>query len=149
MVCRTVFAEAESAAERSTPPAPGSVHIEAARHEAGHHILLIGHAGHPEVIGGNGTGTPIGAISLIETVADAETTPPPQKPLCLCDTDNPADDTAEIIVAQCARFTDIAAPHKEAFTAATTNQAAVKQIAPQVGCMLVTGHQFVKLATSG
>ena len=126
----------------ATCPLVSKVHIEAARHfELGRHILLIGHAGHPEVIGTMGQ-VPVGAISLIETVADAETfTPPPQKPLAyVTQTTLSVDDTAEIIAVLRARFADIAAPHKEDICYATTNrQAAVKQIAPQVGCMLVIG----------
>ena len=126
----------------ATCPLVSKVHIEAARHfETGRHILLIGHAGHPEVIGTMGQ-VPIDAISLIETVADAETfIPPPQKPLAfVTQTTLSVDDTAEIIAVLRDRFTDIAAPHKEDICYATTNrQAAVKEIAPQVGCMLVIG----------
>ena len=126
----------------ATCPLVSKVHIEAARHfELGRHILLIGHAGHPEVIGTMGQ-VPVGAISLIETVADAETfTPPPQKPLAyVTQTTLSVDDTAEIIAVLRTRFADIAAPHREDICYATTNrQAAVKQIAPQVGCMLVIG----------
>ena len=126
----------------ATCPLVSKVHIEAARHfETGRHILLIGHAGHPEVIGTMGQ-VPIDAISLIETVADAETfIPPPQTPLAfVTQTTLSVDDTAEIIAVLRDRFTDIAAPHKEDICYATTNrQAAVKEIAPQVGCMLVIG----------
>ena len=126
----------------ATCPLVSKVHIEAARHfETGRHILLIGHAGHPEVIGTMGQ-VPIGAISLIETVADAETfIQPPQTPLAfVTQTTLSVDDTAEIIAVLRDRFTDIAAPHKEDICYATTNrQAAVKEIAPQVGCMLVIG----------
>ena len=126
----------------ATCPLVSKVHIEAARHfETGRHILLIGHAGHPEVIGTMGQ-VPIGTISLIETVADAETfIPPPQTPLAfVTQTTLSVDDTAEIIAVLRDRFTDIAAPHKEDICYATTNrQAAVKEIAPRVGCMLVIG----------
>ena len=126
----------------ATCPLVSKVHIEAARHfETGRHILLIGHAGHPEVIGTMGQ-VPDTAISLIETIADAKTfTPPPQKPLAyVTQTTLSVDDTAEIIAVLRDRFADIAAPHKEDICYATTNrQAAVKQIAPQVGCMLVIG----------
>ena len=126
----------------ATCPLVSKVHIEAARHfENGRHILLIGHAGHPEVIGTMGQ-VPGGAISLIETVADAESfTQPSQKPLAyVTQTTLSVDDTAEIIAVLRARFTNIAAPHKEDICYATTNrQAAVKQIAPQVGYMLVIG----------
>ena len=126
----------------ATCPLVSKVHIEAARHfEHGRHILLIGHAGHPEVIGTMGQ-VPGGAISLIETVADAESfTQPSQKPLAyVTQTTLSVDDTAEIIAVLRARFANIAAPHKEDICYATTNrQAAVKQIAPQVGYMLVIG----------
>ena len=126
----------------ATCPLVSKVHIEAARHhEQGRHILLIGHAGHPEVIGTIGQ-VPDGAISLIETVADASTfTAPHHQPLAyVTQTTLSVDDTAEIIAVLRDRFADIAAPHKEDICYATTNrQAAVKQIAPQVGCMLVIG----------
>ena len=126
----------------ATCPLVSKVHIEAARHhEQGRHILLIGHAGHPEVIGTIGQ-VPDGAISLIETVADASTfTAPRHQPLAyVTQTTLSVDDTAEIIAVLRDRFADIAAPHKEDICYATTNrQAAVKQIAPQVGCMLVIG----------
>ena len=75
-------------------------------------------------------------------MADAETfIPPPQTPLAfVTQTTLSVDDTAEIIAVLRDRFTDIAAPHKEDICYATTNrQAAVKEIAPQVGCMLVIG----------
>ena len=126
----------------ATCPLVSKVHIEAARHhEQGRHILLIGHAGHPEVFGTIGQ-VPDGAISLIETVADASTfTAPRHQPLAyVTQTTLSVDDTAEIIAVLRDRFADIAAPHKEDICYATTNrQAAVKQIAPQVGCMLVIG----------
>ncbi|MEC7162900.1 MAG: 4-hydroxy-3-methylbut-2-enyl diphosphate reductase [Pseudomonadota bacterium] len=126
----------------ATCPLVTKVHIEARRHaDNNRHLLLIGHAGHPEVEGTMGQ-VPIGAISLIETVADAETfIPPPQTPLAfVTQTTLSVDDTAEIIAVLRDRFTDIAAPYKEDICYATTNrQAAVKEIAPQVGCMLVIG----------
>ncbi len=144
-VPKSVPADAEARGLKwldATCPLVSKVHIETARHfELGRHILLIGHDGHPEVIGTMGQ-VPVGAISLIETVADAETfTPPPQKPLAyVTQTTLSVDDTAEIIAVLRARFAYIAAPHKEDICYATTNrQAAVKQIAPQVGCMLVIG----------
>ena len=144
-VPKSVPADAEARGLKwldATCPLVSKVHIETARHfELGRHILLIGHDGHPEVIGTMGQ-VPVGAISLIETVADAETfTPPPQKPLAyVTQTTLSVDDTAEIIAVLRTRFAYIAAPHKEDICYATTNrQAAVKQIAPQVGCMLVIG----------
>lgn len=126
----------------ATCPLVSKVHIEAARHhDAKRHILLIGHAGHPEVIGTMGQ-VPAGAMTLIETVADARSVVPPPDTLLayVTQTTLSVDDTSDVIDVLRARFPDIAAPHKEDICYATTNrQAAVKEIAQQVDCMLVIG----------
>jgi 4-hydroxy-3-methylbut-2-enyl diphosphate reductase len=126
----------------ATCPLVSKVHVESERqHRQGRHILLIGHAGHPEVIGTMGQ-LPEGAMDLIETVQDAETfAPPPGLGLAIAtQTTLSVDDTAEIVAALRRRFPDIAAPHKEDICYATTNrQAAVKALAAQCGLVLVIG----------
>ncbi|WP_421865135.1 4-hydroxy-3-methylbut-2-enyl diphosphate reductase [Parvibaculum sp.] len=126
----------------ATCPLVSKVHVEAERlHERGLEILLIGHAGHPEVIGTMGQ-LPDGAVSLIETVADAEALQPrdPEKIAFVTQTTLSVDDTAEIVAVLRRRFPSIAGPHKEDICYATTNrQEAVKSIAPKVDAMLVIG----------
>jgi len=126
----------------ATCPLVSKVHIEAARHhEEGLEILLIGHAGHPEVIGTMGQ-LPEGSVKLVETAEDAERITPrdPQKLSFVTQTTLSVDDTASIVAVLRRRFPDIVGPHKEDICYATTNrQAAVKAIAPKVGCLLVVG----------
>ncbi|MGB6085140.1 MAG: 4-hydroxy-3-methylbut-2-enyl diphosphate reductase, partial [Parvibaculum sp.] len=104
-------------------------------------IVLIGHAGHPEVIGTMGQ-LPEGSVKLIETVADAERFEPrdPEKLAFVTQTTLSVDDTAGIVAVLRRRFPSIAGPHKEDICYATTNrQEAVKEIAPRVNAMLVIG----------
>jgi 4-hydroxy-3-methylbut-2-enyl diphosphate reductase len=126
----------------ATCPLVSKVHVEAQRHyEAGREIVLIGHAGHPEVIGTMGQ-LPAGAIALIETVADAEAFVPrdPAKLSFVTQTTLSVDDTAEIVAALQRRFPQIAAPHKEDICYATTNrQDAVKAMARTADLVLVIG----------
>jgi 4-hydroxy-3-methylbut-2-enyl diphosphate reductase len=126
----------------ATCPLVSKVHVEAQRHfDAGREIVLIGHAGHPEVIGTMGQ-LPAGAIALIETVADAEAFAPrdPAKLSFVTQTTLSVDDTAEIVAALQRRFPGIAAPHKEDICYATTNrQDAVKAMAEQADLVLVIG----------
>lgn len=125
----------------ATCPLVSKVHIETERHfEKKRHILLIGHAGHPEVIGTMGQ-VPDGAITLIETVADAEAVIPPDGALAYAtQTTLSVSDTAAIVAALKARFPDIAEPHKEDICYATTNrQEAVQALAAQVDRVLVIG----------
>jgi len=126
----------------ATCPLVSKVHVEAERHHAqGREIVLIGHAGHPEVVGTMGQ-LPDGAVTLIETVADAEAFEPrdPAKLAFITQTTLSVDDTAAIIAVLQRRFPGIAAPHKEDICYATTNrQAAVKAMAPKVEAMLVIG----------
>ncbi len=94
----------------ATCPLVSKVHVEAERHfRNGLHILLIGHAGHPEVIGTMGQ-LPDGAMTLIETVADAETFAPadPGRLAFVTQTTLSVDDTAEIVAALKRRFPAIA-----------------------------------------
>ena len=103
--------------------------------------MLIGHRGHPEVIGTMGQ-LPDGAVTLIETVEDARDFMPkdPDRLAYLTQTTLSVDDTAEIIAELRRRFPAIALPIKEDICYATTNrQAAVKAIAPRVERLIVVG----------
>lgn len=126
----------------ATCPLVFKVHNEAARHHhQGLEILLIGHAGHPEVIGTVGQ-LPDGAVKLIQTVEDARAFEPrdPDKLAYVTQTTLSVDDTAEIVRVLNERFPGMVAPGKEDICYATTNrQAAVKAIANDVDVMLVVG----------
>ena len=126
----------------ATCPLVSKVHVEAGRHhDAGREIVLIGHAGHPEVVGTMGQ-LPQGAVALIETVTDANVFQPrdPANLAFVTQTTLSVDDTAEIVAALRARFPAIAAPHKEDICYATTNrQEAVKTMAEQAQVVLVLG----------
>jgi 4-hydroxy-3-methylbut-2-enyl diphosphate reductase len=126
----------------ATCPLVSKVHVEAQRHfDAGREIVLIGHAGHPEVIGTMGQ-LPPGAITLLETVADAEAFTPrdPAKLSFVTQTTLSVDDTADMVAALQRRFPGIAAPHKEDICYATTNrQDAVKAMSEQADLVLVIG----------
>lgn len=126
----------------ATCPLVSKVHVEAERHfAAGHEIVLIGHAGHPEVLGTMGQ-LPPGAVTLIETVADVATFEPQDETRLayVTQTTLSVDDTTEIVAALQARFPSVAAPHKEDICYATTNrQEAVKTLATQSDLVLVVG----------
>lgn len=126
----------------ATCPLVSKVHRQAERLIAeGRHILFVGHAGHPEVIGTFGQ-VPEGRMTLIETLADAETVAPadPERLAFLTQTTLSVDDTAEIIAALRGRFPSIEAPRREDICYATSNrQAAVKAIAGRCDAMLVIG----------
>jgi 4-hydroxy-3-methylbut-2-enyl diphosphate reductase len=126
----------------ATCPLVSKVHRQAERHvEQGRHILFVGHAGHPEVIGTFGQ-VPEGRMTLVETAADAERVDPPQgRPLAyLTQTTLSVDDTAEIIAILSRRFPSIQGPKSEDICYATSNrQAAVKEIARQCDAVLVIG----------
>jgi 4-hydroxy-3-methylbut-2-enyl diphosphate reductase len=126
----------------ATCPLVSKVHVEAQRHFAeGHEIVLIGHRGHPEVVGTMGQ-LPPGAITLIETVADAEVFTPenPETLAFVTQTTLSVDDTSEIVSVLKGRFPAINGPHKEDICYATTNrQESVKQVAPEVDAMIVVG----------
>jgi 4-hydroxy-3-methylbut-2-enyl diphosphate reductase len=126
----------------ATCPLVSKVHVEAQRHfSAGREIVLIGHEGHPEVVGTLGQ-LPPGAVTLVETVEDAEAfTPRDPKTLAfITQTTLSLEDTAEIVAALRARFPEIAAPHKEDICYATTNrQEAVKAIADRSDILIVLG----------
>ena len=128
----------------ATCPLVSKVHVEAERHHAaGRHIVLIGHAGHPEVVGTMGQ-LPSGAISLIETVADAEAFERPgEAPLAYAtQTTLSVDDTAEILATLKRRFPELPDPHKEDICYATTNrQEAVKRLGEGCDLVLVVGSK--------
>ncbi|MEP1230127.1 MAG: 4-hydroxy-3-methylbut-2-enyl diphosphate reductase [Litorimonas sp.] len=126
----------------ATCPLVSKVHVEAEKHaNDGRHILLIGHEGHPEVIGTLGQ-LPEGQITLIETVDDAENyQPDDENNLALVtQTTLSVDDTKDMIAVLQRRFPAIALPYKEDICYATTNrQAAVKAIAKRCDLFLVIG----------
>ena len=128
----------------ATCPLVSKVHVEAERHASeGLHILLIGHEGHPEVIGTMGQ-LPDGQMTLIETDKDARDFQPleGQKLALVTQTTLSVDDTAEIISILQERFPDIALPYKEDICYATTNrQMAVKAIAERCDLLLVIGSK--------
>ena len=126
----------------ATCPLVSKVHRQAERLIAdGRHILFIGHAGHPEVIGTFGQ-VPEGSITLVETIEDARNVAvdDPATLAFLTQTTLSVDDTAAIVDALKARFPSIQAPRSEDICYATSNrQAAVKAIAPLCDKMLVIG----------
>jgi 4-hydroxy-3-methylbut-2-enyl diphosphate reductase len=126
----------------ATCPLVSKVHKGAERQfELGHEIVLIGHAGHPEVIGTMGQ-LPPGAVTLVETLADARAFTPrdPERLAYVTQTTLSVDDTAAIVAVLKERFPSIAAPHKEDICYATTNrQTAVKAIAGRCQHLIVVG----------
>ncbi len=146
-VAKAVVAEADARrmiAVDATCPLVTKVHIEAHRHvREGCHILLIGHAGHPEVEGTMGQ-VPSGTMSLIETPDDAETIIPPagMEVAFATQTTLSVDDTAEIVGILKRRFPGIKGPRGEDICYATTNrQNAVKVIAEDADLVLVIGAE--------
>jgi 4-hydroxy-3-methylbut-2-enyl diphosphate reductase len=126
----------------ATCPLVSKVHAEARlHHEAGLEIILIGHAGHPEVVGTLGQ-LPAGAAALIETTADARRFVPrdPKRLAYITQTTLSVDDTAAIVAILRQRFLDIVGPRKEDICYATTNrQEAVKAIAGRCDRLIVVG----------
>ena len=126
----------------ATCPLVSKVHAEASRHhEEGREILLIGHAGHPEVVGTLGQ-LPPGAARLIENAEAARQVEPrdPNRVAYITQTTLSVDDTAAIVAILKSRFPAIVGPRKEDICYATTNrQAAVKVIAPRCEALIVVG----------
>jgi 4-hydroxy-3-methylbut-2-enyl diphosphate reductase len=126
----------------ATCPLVTKVHREAEiHHKRGREIVLIGHAGHPEVAGTLGQ-LPAGAITLVESVDDVASFVPRDAGnlAYVTQTTLSVDDTAEIVAALQARFPQIHGPHREDICYATTNrQEVVKKVAPLVEAMLVVG----------
>ncbi len=126
----------------ATCPLVSKVHVEAQRHfENGMDVILIGHSGHPEVIGTMGQ-LPNGTVTLIETSEDAYNleVEDPSKIAYVTQTTLSVDDTHEIVKILKERFPQIHEPHKEDICYATTNrQQAVKSISDQCDAMIVVG----------
>jgi 4-hydroxy-3-methylbut-2-enyl diphosphate reductase len=126
----------------ATCPLVSKVHLEAERHyAAGREVLLIGHGGHPEVIGTAGQ-LPPGAVHLIETVEDARSFSPRDAKRLAYSTQTTlsVDDTTDIVCVLKARFPSIVGPRKDDICYATTNrQDAVKRMAAQCQHLLVVG----------
>ena len=126
----------------ATCPLVTKVHREAEiHHRRGRQIVLIGHAGHPEVIGTMGQ-LPAGSVSLIETLENAASFTPrdANKLAYVTQTTLSVHDTAEIVELLKRRFPQIVGPHKEDICYATTNrQEAVKRVAAAVDAMIVVG----------
>jgi len=126
----------------ATCPLVSKVHNEAENHfEAGRHIVLVGHAGHPEVVGTMGQ-LPSGAVSLVETVDDVATlaVPDPGRVAYVTQTTLSVDDTAAVAAALQKRFPAIVGPKRDDICYATTNrQQAVKALAARADAILVVG----------
>jgi 4-hydroxy-3-methylbut-2-en-1-yl diphosphate reductase len=126
----------------ATCPLVSKVHTEAQRQFlAGCEVLLIGHAGHPEVVGTMGQ-LPPGAVTLIQTTEEAESFTPrdPAKLSCITQTTLSVDDTRDIVGLLKARFPQLRTASKTDICYATTNrQEAVKSIAPRCERMIVVG----------
>ncbi|SDH82118.1 4-hydroxy-3-methylbut-2-enyl diphosphate reductase [Roseospirillum parvum] len=126
----------------ATCPLVSKVHVEAERHfKAGRQVILIGHAGHPEVIGTLGQ-VPDGAMLLVENEAQAEAVAieDPARLAFVTQTTLSIDDASHIIAILKRRFPEIAEPHKEDICYATTNrQASVKAIAKRCDALMVIG----------
>lgn len=126
----------------ATCPLVSKVHKQAMRHQRlGRHVILIGHSGHPEVIGTMGQ-LPEGTVSLIETVEDAEKYQPEDADNLgfVTQTTLSVDDTAGIIAKLQERFPQLTAPSAESICYATTNrQEAVKEAAPGCDLFLIVG----------
>ena len=144
-VPKSVPAEAASRqmiAVDATCPLVTKVHNEAARHYGdGLQMIMIGHKGHPEVIGTMGQ-LPEGEVLLVEDVADVArlSVRDPAKLAYITQTTLSVDDTAAVAAALTARFPAIVAPAHDDICYATTNrQAAVKAIAPKIDALLVIG----------
>lgn len=126
----------------ATCPLVSKVHKQAMRHQRlGRHVVLVGHSGHPEVIGTMGQ-LPEGAVTLIETIEDAATYMPsdPENLGFVTQTTLSVDDTAGILATLQERFPALTAPAAESICYATTNrQDAVKAAAPGCDLFLIVG----------
>lgn len=144
-VPKSVFADAEQRDMYyldATCPLVTKVHVDAARHQnEGKDLILIGHEGHPEVVGTMGQ-LGEGEMILVENAAQAEkvSVPDPDNLAFVTQTTLSVDDTTDIISILQRRFPNIEAPRKEDICYATTNrQAAVKDLADECEAMIVLG----------
>jgi 4-hydroxy-3-methylbut-2-enyl diphosphate reductase len=142
----------------ATCPLVTKVHVQARRYAAsGYTVLLIGHAGHEEVVGTMGEAPD--AMVLVESVADVDRLEfaPGTRLAYVTQTTLSVDETSEIIAALRRRFPDIHAPKKEDICYATSNrQWAVKQMLPEIELLLVIGsrnssnsNRLVEVARAG
>lgn len=126
----------------ATCPLVTKVHNEALRHhKMGLDIILIGHEGHPEVIGTMGQ-LPKGSVFLVETVDDVEnlSVPNPNSLAFCSQTTLSVDDTADVVAALKEKYPQIIGPNREDICYATTNrQEAVKMVAPKSDIVFVIG----------
>lgn len=126
-------------------PLVAKVHREVERHHRqGRHVVLVGHAGHPEIVGTLGH-LPEGAATLIGSPAEAAALPfPPDRPLGLAvQTTYSVAEAAEVAAALASRFHDVAQPSTGDICYATTNrQAAVATIAARADAMIIVGERF-------
>ena len=126
----------------ATCPLVTKVHREAEiHHRRGRAVVLIGHAGHPEVVGTMGQ-LPDGAVMLVESTDDVGrlNVPPGVDLAWVTQTTLSVDDTRDIIGALKSRFPQIVGPHRDDICYATTNrQDAVKRVAPHVEALIVVG----------
>ena len=147
-VAKSVFADAGRRGMYyldATCPLVTKVHVDAARHrKEGKKLILIGHAGHPEVVGTMGQ-LPDGEMILVENAEQAETIdiPGADNLAFVTQTTLSVDDTSEIVSILRRRFPSIEAPRKEDICYATTNrQAAVKTLAKECDAMIVLGAPY-------
>jgi 4-hydroxy-3-methylbut-2-enyl diphosphate reductase len=126
----------------ATCPLVTKVHREAElHHKHGRQVLLVGHAGHPEVVGTLGQ-LPADSIILVQTPEDVDNLRPRDENnlAYVTQTTLSVDDTRSMVAALTRRFPNIVGPHREDICYATTNrQEAVKRVAPVVDAMLVVG----------
>jgi 4-hydroxy-3-methylbut-2-enyl diphosphate reductase len=126
-------------------PLVAKVHREVERHHrSGRHIVLVGHEGHPEIVGTVGH-APEGAVTVIRSAAQVEALSfPSDTRLGLAvQTTYSVDDAAEVTAALHSRFPDVARPAAGDICYATTNrQAAVRAIAARADAMIVAGESF-------
>jgi 4-hydroxy-3-methylbut-2-enyl diphosphate reductase len=126
----------------ATCPLVTKVHVQARRYAAeGYRVVLIGHAGHEEVVGTLGEAPE--AITLVQSIQEAEQVELPQGPVAyVTQTTLSVDETAEIVDVLRRRFPGIRAPQREDICYATSNrQSAVKELLPQIELLLVIGSQ--------
>jgi 4-hydroxy-3-methylbut-2-enyl diphosphate reductase len=142
----------------ATCPLVTKVHVQARRYAAaGYTVILIGHAGHEEVVGTMGEAPD--SIVLVESTEDVQALafPPGAKLAYITQTTLSVDETAEVIAALRERFPGIYAPKKEDICYATSNrQWAVKEMLPEIDLLLVIGsrnssnsNRLVEVARAG
>lgn len=147
-VARAVRSDAERRRLRwfdAVCPLVEKVHREVVRHgRAGRQVVLVGHAGHPEIVGTAGQ-LPPGQVAIVSSAQDVESLPiDPGGPTAYAvQTTYAADEAREIVAALTARFPDLAAPPTSDICYATSNrQEAVRAMAPGVDALIVAGELF-------